>query len=293
MALVVWCKKISRYLSLVLLLVWFSTNPAAAESRPIRFAPLPMENRETVVKQFRPMLFYLEEKLKQSVQIDFSDGYGEIIEKFRAGLIDLAYLGPLPYVELRRQYPQAEPLVHFNEPSGKPTYTCAIVAVADAGLKLEGLRGKKVALTQFLSTCGYLSVAGLLRQRGTNLEENSYSYLDKHDAVALAVVRGEFDAGGLKTAIGKKYQHLGLNILAETEPMPGFAIVANQATLPLATQHAIRTLLTQLDPAGEEKDMIGLWGENLRHGATDATDNDYDPVRLLKGDMLIPAKDKK
>ena len=252
-----------------------------------------MENRETVVKQFRPMLFYLEEKLKQSVQIDFSDGYGEIIDKFRAGLIDLAYLGPLPYVELRRQYPQAEPLVQFNEPSGKPTYTCAIVAMADAGLKLEGLRERRIALTQPLSTCGYLSVAGLLRQRGTNLEDNSYSYLDKHDGVALAVVRGEFDAGGLKTAIGKKYHHLGLNILAETEPMPGFALIANQATLPLTTQHAIRTLLTQLDPAGEEKDRIGLWGENLRHGATEATDSDYEPVRLLKGDMLIPAKDKK
>ena len=102
------------------------------------------------------------------------------------------------------------------------SYYGALVALADTPVNLQGLQNKRIALTQPLSTCGYLSVSGLLRERKSSLEKNRYRYLNKHDAVALAIIRGEYDLGGLKTAIGKRYTHLGLKILAETPPFPGF-----------------------------------------------------------------------
>lgn len=265
---------------------------ASAHAGEIRFAPLPLENRETLVKQYRPMALYLEKQLNTTIIFDFSDDYAEIISKFIAGKIDIAYLGPLPYVELRAKYDKAEPLVHFNEASGKPMYSCAIVVLADSQLKLEGLKDRKIALTQPLSTCGYLSVNGLLREHGSSLANNRYTYLDKHDAVALAVVRGEFDAGGLKTAIGKKYSHMGLTVLAETAPMPSFGLVANQATLSGETIKALREILIKLDPVGVDKVMLATWGENICNGAVEATDKDYDIVRKFKGNLQIPTADK-
>lgn len=206
--------------------------------------------------------------------------------------MDLAYLGPLPYVELRARFERAEPLIHFNEASGKPMYTCAIVSFADSPLNLKDLKGRRIALTQPLSTCGYLSVNGLLQEHGSDLAHNRYRYLDKHDAVALAVIRGEFDAGGIKTAIGKKYTHLGLTILAETPPLPAFALVANTATLSKEKMEAIRVSLTGLDPAGSDKEMLITWGENIRYGAVIASDQDYNVVRKLKGNSVIPTADK-
>ena len=56
-------------------------------------------------------------------------------------------------------------------------------------------------------------------------EANHYRYLGQHDEVALAVVRGEFDFGGLKTAIAQKYTHLGLKVVAESPLMTGLALV--------------------------------------------------------------------
>jgi phosphonate transport system substrate-binding protein len=277
---------------LLVLLTFLVTTGVYARAETIRFAPLPLENRETLVKQFRPMALFLEKQLNVTVELDFSDDYAAIIGKFIAGKIDLAYLGPLPYVELRVKYDKAEPLVHFNEANGKPMYTCAIVTLADSPLSLEGLKGRRIALTQPLSTCGYLSVNGLLREHGSSLEDNRYTYLDKHDAVALAVVRGEFDAGGLKTAIGKKYSHMGLTVLAETVPMPSFGLVANQATLSGKTIKALREILTKLDPAGADKAMLATWGENICNGAIEATDKDYDVVRKFKGSLQIPTSNK-
>lgn len=283
----------SRLLSwLCALLAIIVTGTATAQAETIRFAPLPMENRETVVKQYRPMVLYLEKSLNVTIEFVFADNYADILNNFIAGQIDLAYLGPLPYVELRAKDSQAEPLVHFNEASGQPMYTCAIVTLADSPLQLQVLKNKKIALTQPLSTCGYLSVNGLLREQGGSLEDNRYTYLDKHDAVALAVVRGEFDAGGLKTAIGKKYGHMGLKILAETAPMPSFGLVGNRATMSTTTMQALREALTKLAPVAGDKEMLATWGENIRYGAVAASDKDYDVVRKFKGNGSIPTTDK-
>lgn len=132
------------------------------------------------------------------------------------------------------------------------------------------------------------SVAGT---RG-NLEANRYRYLDKHDAVALAVIRGEFEAGGLKTSIAKRYNHLGQQVLAETPPFPGFALVGNRQTLAEPTLQAIRTALTGLDPAGVDQALLAQWGASIRYGAVAATDADYQALRRYWGTLAIPTGNK-
>lgn len=277
---------ITRCLMFVLLL----GLSAPAWSEVINFAPLPMENRETVLKQFMPMAMYLRETAGIELRFEYSDNYDEILHKFEQGKIDIAYLGPLPYVTLKAQFAQAEPLVHFNEASGKPLYTCAIVGLADKNIDLDALEKRKIALTQPLSTCGFLSTNGLLHEKGSGLARNLYRYLDKHDEVALAVVRGEYEIGGLKTAIGRKYAHLGLTVLAETAPLPSFALIANGKTLKPETQAIIREALANLEPTGKDNAMLAAWGDNIRHGSVPAKDEDYEPVRSLLGDTIIPEK---
>lgn len=283
-------------LTIALILWGCLATPGRAETavqpQPIRFAPLPMENREAIVLQFRPMATFLEQRLGRPVVFDFSDSYATILEKFQANSIDLAYLGPLPYVELRAKNSQAEPLVLFREESGQPMYTCAIVGLADQPLTLSTLNNRRIALTQPLSTCGYLAVNGLLQEQGGSLQANRYRYIDKHDAVALAVIRGEFDAGGLKTSIAKRYSHLGLQVIAETPPFPGFGLVGNRRTLDEATLQAIRTALTSLDPAGGDQALLAQWGASIRHGAVAATDADYQALRRYRGTLAIPTTNK-
>ena len=274
-----------RGMVMALLVAGAGIGLAQAADGVLSFAPLPMESPETVVGQWTPLLGHLERTLGIRLRIEYSRSYEEILEKFRAGRLDLAYLGPLSYVVLKEGFPAAVPVVHFNEKDGQPFYTCAVVALDERRLTAGNLRGKTVALTQPLSTCGYLATDGLLRQAGSTLEANRYRYLDKHDAVALAVARGDFDAGGLKTAIGKKYAHLGLTVVAETPPLPSFALVANGARLSADTIERLRTALVAADSAARAG-----WGDNIRHGAVPAADANFDPVRKLRGRTKIPAK---
>ena len=269
-------------------LMAFFLLPATLHARELVFAPLPMENREAVLKQFMPMVRYLRQTLGHEVRFDYSESYAELLSKFRQGKIDMAYLGPLPYVSLKVGDEHAVPLVHFNEATGEPLYTCAIVALADSNIDLGRMENRKIALTQPLSTCGYLAASGLLREQGSDLAKNFYRYVNKHDEVAMAVVRGEFDAGGLKTSIGEKYAHLGLNVLAETPPLPSFGLVGNAHTMAPEEMDAIRAALVGLEPHGKDKALLESWGENIRYGAVPAKDEDYEPVRKLLGTASIP-----
>lgn len=255
----------------------------SVQAETLVFAPLPMEQPEAVVKQFKPLLDHLGKTLGMTIQIDYSTSYAELLRKFRQGKIDLAYLGPLPYVTLKSQYAPAVPVVHFLEKSGKPSYTCAIISNGSQKT-LHGLKGQRVALTQPLSTCGYLSTDGLLQRVGSSLEKNKYRYLNKHDEVAQAVARGDFEVGGIKTAIARNYAHLGITVLAETAPLPSFALIANASKVPGKRIDDIRGALENLKPASNaaDKELMQGWGENVRYGAVNASDRDYDPVRELR-----------
>ncbi len=264
--------------------------PLPLPAQTLHFAPLPMQDAETVVREKRPMLEYLARESGLDFEIEYSTGYAEILDKFSAGEVDLAYLGPLPYVALREQYEAAEPLVLFREPTGEARYTCTVVMFADDRVPLAELHGKSVALTQPLSTCGYLATDHLLRGAGVHLAETEYRYLGRHDEVALAVARGDFRGGGLKTHIAARYEHLGLVRLAETEPLPAFALVANAETVPAELRQRLRDALLALDPQrrSEDAEQVRDWGESLSHGAVPVEDADYAPVRrMLRGSPAL------
>lgn len=261
------------------------TLASVASAETLRFAPLPMETPETVATQWKPLLEYMEKAIGIELAIDYSTSNEQILEKFQAGKLDLAYLGPLPYLRLKDRFPQARPLVIFHEADGNPSYTCALVVAAESDLRLEQLKGRAVALTQPLSTCGFFSIDGLFHQAGICLSESRYRYLGPHDAVALAVAEGEFDAGGLKTAIARKYAPLGLRIIAETAPLPGLALVANGARVSEERMEAIRRALLAADETVRK-----TWGDNIRHGLSAAVDEDYAGARKLPYRDPIPTQ---
>ena len=111
------------------LLFALSVDLAQAGEKTLVFAPLPMEAPEVVVGQWKPLLNYLEHKLGISLRIDYSQRNDEVVEKFRAGTLDLAYLGPLPYVVLKEAFPAALPVVKLG--SSQKTENKARLACAE------------------------------------------------------------------------------------------------------------------------------------------------------------------
>lgn len=200
-----------RYLVLIIGFCALGIKPLqAAES--IRFAPLPLVEERTMRGQFLPMLDYLAQHTKMQFEWSYLPRYDDVLKALSEGKLDLAYLGPLPYVTLTEKDRHFEPLVHFLEKDGSHGYDCALVAFApDALTRTADITGKHIGLTQPEATCGHFAVSVMLDRAGRSLdgEGNRYEYAGGHDKAILGVVRGTYDVAGAKLAIAKRYANLG------------------------------------------------------------------------------------
>ena len=109
----------------------------------------------------------------------------------------------MPYAYLEDRYEYANPLVNFKNSKGEVSYTCSFVTFITNDRPIENMIDTKIALTQPLSTCGYLFVNSVLKELNSDLDKNKYMYLENHDNVALSIIRDEFKYGGLRTDIAE------------------------------------------------------------------------------------------
>jgi phosphonate transport system substrate-binding protein len=105
------------------------------------------------------------------------------------------------------------------------------------------------------STSSHLIPKGMLARAGLKPADYQESFLGKHDAVALNVMRGNVDAGGLSQVIFNGLVEKGtidaskVMVIAESEPIPEYPWVL-QADLAPALKERIRTAFLELrDPA--------------------------------------------
>ncbi len=267
-----------------ILLALLLLSPVATAEQPLRFAPLPMENREAIVKAFNPLVTYLERQLQHPVEMVYIDAHQEILAAFEQDELDLVFLGPLPYVTLRRRMPEVEPLVFFMEPAGDARYRCALVTFLGDDIALSQLRGQPFGLTSRLSTCGYLGAEAMVRDHaGLSLKDIAYRYLGTHEAVIFAVVRGEVVAGSVKDEFAHKYTPLGITIQAYSDWVPATGLFANTRTLDADQIQRVRAILL----ATPEKEY-SQWGETIRHGMAPASDDAYAGFREFGDPAGIP-----
>lgn len=247
-----------------------------SETRTLIFAPLITKDIEEINTQFLPMIKYLEKKLNVKIQIDYNSDYDALLEKFINGKIDMAYLGPLPYLTLEEKYPNTMPLVNFKNEKGEVSYTCSFVSFISTEGSIENMTNTKIALTQPLSTCGYLFVNDVLNNSNANIEKNKYKYLDRHDEVALSVIRDEFKYGGLKTDIAQGFTHLGLKEIVRSKEIPSFVLVGNSKTLDNNMLINIKNSMLFV----EEKELSS-WHKSMKFGTKEINNADYDYLRNL------------
>jgi len=263
---------------------WLIMAPFVPASEPLLIASLPMESRDATLSAFEPVARYLEQQLQQPVHQVFLESYQDVITALDAGQIDIAMLGPLPFVTLHAKNAQIEPLVFFREASGKARYRCMLVAFADDDINIMKLRNRRVALTQPLSTCGYLGTNAILHsEAGHDLEETIYSYHNNHEAAALAVIAGRADVAGIKDEFAYNYASLGLEILAASDWVPAVGLFANSVQLSEDQIVRIREILLAT-PVQE----YANWGHFMQYGMEAASYTDFETLKHFGDPAQIP-----
>ena len=155
-----------------------------------------------VITKFSPLADYLSKECGQSIKIKVSKTYDSHVKRVGENQMDLAYMGPGPYVKMTHTYGRKQILACL-EVNGKPFFHGMIITRQKSTFKtLQDLQGKRFAFGDPNSTMSYLMPRSMLRQAGVDLGDlENYGFLGSHNNVALAVLGGYYDAGGVKKRV--------------------------------------------------------------------------------------------
>ncbi len=254
---------------------------AAPESDPdtLKVALLPDENAATVIKNNKPLEQYLAQALDKDIELIVTTDYSSMIEAMRHGRIDLGYFGPLSYV-LAKQKSEIEAFAAISK-DGSTTYQAVLIGNASAGVdSFEDVAGKEVVYGDVASTSSHLIPKSMLAEQGL-LADGDYRehFVGAHDAVAMAVMNGRAQAGGLSKPIFESLVARGVVdgskvvVIAESKPFPQYPWTM-RSNLDPALKEKIRAAFISLD----DPDVLKPFKADAFESISDA---DYDVVRDL------------
>lgn len=224
---------------------------ARAGAPPAVFVVHPYDTPSRLYSRYRPLTLYLGGALGRPMRLVIATTYDEQIGMIADGRADFAYIGPTPYVRARARA-KVEILAGEAE-NGQAFYQSALVVRADSPVqRVADLAGKRVAFGAEISMSSAVAPKQMLAQAGlTRADLAGITHLDRHERVALAVLHGDFDAGGLRLDIAKSYVPRGLRVLATSQPLPPHVIAASPKVT-AADAEKVRQALLHPDNAGAE-----------------------------------------
>ena len=260
------------YLFTFIISIIFSQFLHSKES--INFAPLPLKKGLRNIEEFLPVSKYLKDKLEIKINYVYKQDYADIIKGFEDGSIDITYLGSLPYTYLIQKYKFIKPIVGFKEKDGKNEYRCVLAKFAED--KLDISKPIKVALTQPLSTCGYYMTNILLKDNfNIDLSKQKYEYTMSHSNALIKIVEGKFLIAGAKESIARKYESLGVEIIAISSPLNNFYLIANTKTLSEEKIDEIKKTLLSIP-----KELYQSWSGVISNGMFELSIKESSTIKI-------------
>ena len=255
----------------------FASAPARAD-QPLTLAVNPYLPTTEVAARFTPLAARLGAALGHKARVVVAENYEQHIQTVGAGRADIAYLGPVSYVQLRNEYgPQH--LLARQANQGIPTFHGAIIVREDSALEtLSDLKGTRFAFGDPASTMNHVVPRVMLHDAGVDVTDLAgYDFVGSHKTVAFSVLTGKFDAGGVKMEAFEQFKNRGLRALAVSDAISEHVFVAGPGLTPAQREKARAVLL------GLHADQAGL--DALRAikptltALVPAGDADYDALR--------------
>ena len=270
------------FTSLILLTGLFCTAAGAApqaDPDTLKVALLPDENAATVIKNNKPLQAYLEQKLGKKIELVVTTDYSSMIEAMRHGRIDLGYLGPLSYV-LAKSKSDIEAFAALKK-NGATTYHAVLIGNVEAGVfGYEDIKGKDVVFGDIASTSSHLIPKAMMAGHQLSHERDYREpFVGSHDAVAMAVMNGRAQVGGLSQPIFKSLVERGVvdaskvKVIEVSKPFPQYPWTMRSNLAP-ELKERIRKAFFELD------DPVVLKSFKA-DGFAPIADSDYDAVREL------------
>ncbi len=266
-----------------------SGSPAASDDRTdwppvIRIGFVPSEGGVDIVARFAPLVDHLSEQLGHPIEARSATEYIGVITAMQNKQLEFAYFGPKAYIEARTMA-GAQAIVRELDAQGNPGYRSILIVHKDSPHQtLADLQGVRFGFVVQNSTSGYLVPAvGIAEQTGVRPEEyfGQIVWTGTHGNAMQAVARRELDAAATND-LDLRAMHEGGSINREdfrivwtSDLIPGSPIAA-RSDIPESLKDAVREAVLSMNDRPDDLRAMS------RGGFTRASDQDYEPIRLLQ-----------
>ena len=212
------------------------------------------------VRIYLPFLKYLEKRTGIKFSIEFTQKYDDTINNLGTGITHFAALGPVSAVIAKERYDTGCLAIGLNQ-DGKAEYRGIIFTTTDSPIDdIKDLKGKTFAFENKLSTQGHIIPRKMLEDEGILLEDlNSFTFTGSHADTARAVMKGDYDAGGMQDCLAKRLMAEGkIKILAISDPYPSSRICFNRNVNPDIVK-TVKAALLSFDPKGKHASILVDW----------------------------------
>lgn len=236
-----------------------------------------MESSGAMYERFLPLKYHIEKALGVPVELRIARDYETAITDIGSGRVHIACLDPATYCEVRARYRERiQPLVKALGREGASSRS-VLVAKSGSGIeKIVDVRGRKLALGNERSSFSYLIPLALLLDVGIGIRDfSSVDYLNQEDRIALSVLIGNHDVGGISESVARKYLADGLKIIKASEAIPQFFFCSTDI-LGEDQKKEIARILASLG----DKAVLAAIDKDIERFAA-AEDRDFDVVRVM------------
>ncbi|ARU89315.1 putative selenate ABC transporter substrate-binding protein [Pseudomonas sp. M30-35] len=226
----------------------------------LRVSAIPDEAPTELLRKFKPLGEYLEQKLGMKVEFVPVADYAAVVESLASDRLDMAWLGGFTFVQTRLKTGNAVPLVQREQDA---QFTSKFISADPAVKSIKDLKGKTFAFGSVSSTSGSLMPRYFMLQDGIKPEEffSRIAYSGAHDATAAWVQAGKADGGVLNASVWDKLVASGkvdtskVKVIATTPTYFDYNWTV-RGTLDPALQAKIKAAFLELDPAVPEQKAI-------------------------------------
>lgn len=245
---------LKRPLALFAGLVLSCSSLLAQAADTLKVSAIPDEAPTELLRKFKPLGEYLEQKLGMKVEFVPVADYPAVVEALATDRLDMAWLGGFTFVQVHLKSPTATPLVQREQDA---KFTSKFITANPEIKSLADLKGKTFAFGSISSTSGSL-MPRYFMLKDDNIKPESYfsrvAYSGAHDATVAWVQAGKVDAGVLNASVWDKLVASGK---VDTSKVKVFATTPSyydynwtvRGSLDPALKEKIKQAFLSLDPA--------------------------------------------
>ena len=250
----------------------------------LRVGAVPAESKAKTIDQFAKFMDYLGRKTGCKIELYVADNYEGIINKMKQGDLDIAWFGPFSYIIAADTAGARAFAIDDNIKEGITYHSVFIVHPASKINSIKEIKGHTFAFVDKASTSGYLIPKVILKRQGIDIDRDlaNVEFAGSHDAAILAVKKRQVDVAAVSDAILISLQQKGVveekdfKIIEYSEEIPTSAW-AYRDGLPADLLTKVRQAF--FDVVKEDKEALGMYGDDLVKGFVPANDKQYDIIR--------------